>query len=160
VVAILAAEAAALPQDAPEWGRGAVATGPDEIGMAETGAAEAGTVIIGTADGGMATDGVIHGPTLSSLVILAFPGLGAGVGAAAGGTLTDITATDMGIQVTATGMDIQVTGTATAITGTGTAMDMETATKANTALPPSREWRSSSADSPVPGIIADQSTGS
>ena len=134
----------------------------DETGTAETGVAETGMVVIGTADGGMATDGVLHGPTLSSLVILAFPGLGAGVGAVAGGILTDIT--DMGIRVTGTGMDIPVTGTATAITGTGTAMamamDMETATKANTALPPSREWPSSSADSPVPGIIADQSTGS
>jgi hypothetical protein len=137
-------------------------TGMAETGTAETGVAETGMVVIGTADGGMAIDGVIQGPTLSSLVILAFPGLGAGVGAAAGGILTDITATDMGIQVTVTGMGIQVTGTATAITGTGTAMDMdmETATKANTALPPSREWRSSSADSPVPAIIADQSTGS
>jgi hypothetical protein len=144
VVAILA-EAAASPPDAPEWDLGALATGPEEIGLDETGAAETGMVVIGTADGGTATDGVIQGPTLSSSVILAFPGRGDGDG---DGVLTGVThITDMimvtviPMVTTATVMDIPVTDTA--ITVTGTVMDMAMAANlvitANMALPPSRE---------------------
>jgi hypothetical protein len=114
-----------------------------EIGTAETGAAETGMDVIGTADGGMATDGVIQGPMLSSSVILASLGLGAGAGVLTG--VTHITDMIMGMVIpmvtTATGMDIPVTDTA--ITVTGTVMDMATAPNlvitANMALPPSRE---------------------
>jgi hypothetical protein len=151
-VAILA-EAAALPPDAQEWEPGAGATGPDEIGMveigtaetgtAETGTAETGMVEIGTASGGTATDGVIQGPMLSSSVILASLGLGAGAGVLTGVThITDmIMVMVIPMVTTATGMDIPVTDTA--ITVTGTVMDMATAANlvitANMALPPSRE---------------------
>ena len=134
-VAILA-EAAAFPADAPEWGRGAAATGPAATGMDEIGAVVIGMVAIGTANGGMATDGAIRGPTLSSSVISAFRGPGVGVGEAILITAMDIRTVTMDT-VMATRTAMEATGTVT--TGTGTVMDMATATKVSTALPRARE---------------------
>jgi hypothetical protein len=126
----------------PEWGRGTAATGPDETGPDETGADEAGTATIGTADGGMAIDGVFPGPTLSSSVILAFPGRGAGAGVLAGVTrITDTLIMAIRTDIMDTAMDIPVTDTAMVTDmamAMGMAMVMATAA-ANMAPPVGRE---------------------
>jgi hypothetical protein len=152
-VAILA-EAAASPLDAPEWGRGAAATGAAEIGVDAIGTDETGMVAIGTT--GTAIGGIV---TLWSLsVTSAFRIGGAGVGAHPGdihmdtamGTRTDTTGTATAIRTVMAAMDTAITAMAM-VTGT----DMAVA--ANTALPLGREWPSYNGDSPVRAIIADQS---
>jgi hypothetical protein len=138
-VAATLAGAAALPQVAPEWVRGAAV---------ETGAAAIGTDAIGTTGTAI---GIITVTMMSSLsVTSAFLDGGAGVGA---GEVIPIT--DMGIR-TATMDTVTVTRMATVVTAmvitvTGMAMDTamaakantaaeaNTAAKANMALPPSRE---------------------
>jgi hypothetical protein len=140
VVAILA-EAAASPLDAPEWGRGAAATGAAEIGVDAIGTDETGMVAIGTT--GTAIGGIV---TLWSLSVASAFRIG-GVGAHPGDIHMD---TAMGTRTDTTGMDTAITAMAM-VTGT----DMAVA--ANTALPLGREWPSYNGDSPVRAIIADQS---
>jgi hypothetical protein len=151
VVAILA-EAAASPLDAPEWGRGAAATGAAEIGVDAIGTDETGMVAIGTT--GTAIGGIV---TLWSLSVASAFRIG-GVGAHPGdihmdtamGTRTDTTGTATAIRMAMAAMDTAITAMAM-VTGT----DMAVA--ANTALPLGREWPSYNGDSPVRAIIAGQS---
>lgn len=123
--------------DAPEWGRGAAATG-----VAATGAAAIGMATIGTTTGMAIGTAITITIILSSSATSVFPVGGAGAGA---GILTGVTPiTDTMITATptvTTAMDtaMEIPATDTAIMGMETAMDMATGIVDNTALLPGQK---------------------
>lgn len=124
--------------DAPEWGRGAVATGVAATGAAAIGAAAIGMATIGTTTGMAIGTAITITIILSSSATSVFPVGGAGAGA---GILTGVTPiTDTMITATPTVTTaMEIPATDTAIMGMETAMDMATGIVDNTALLPGQK---------------------